>query len=57
MKKEYITPEILLRRVILESFIADSIPTGTGSGSWGGGDARDNSNWDDEEENGNIWED
>ena len=26
MKKEYITPEVLLRTVILEGFIADSVP-------------------------------
>jgi len=26
MKKEYITPEVLLRTVVLEGFIADSVP-------------------------------
>lgn len=53
MKKEYITPEVLLRKVLLENMIAFS--TGTG-GSMEGADARDNSNWEDEEEESNIWE-
>lgn len=26
MKKEYITPEVLLRTVVLEGFMADSVP-------------------------------
>lgn len=59
MKKEYIIPEMLIRRVILESMIAQSetsAPIG-GSGDWDGATARDNSNWDDEDESDNIWED
>lgn len=39
MKKEYITPEMLIRRVILEGFIADSENLDnnpyTGSDDWG----------------------
>lgn len=58
MKKEYITPELLLRKVVLEDLIANSIPMpGGGSGSWEGGDARENNDWEDEEESDNIWED
>lgn len=56
MKKEYITPEVLIRRVILESMIADSLPIGGGLGP-GAADARENSDWSDDEEYDNIWED
>ena len=55
MKKIYVTPEVILKKVYTEGMM-QPLSTGTG-GSWEGGDARDNSNWEDEEESDNIWED
>ena len=54
MKKEYIMPEVIVRNIIMEQMIA--LSTGTG-GSMEGADARENNDWEDEEESDNIWED
>ena len=61
MKKEYITPEMLIRRVILESFIADSeildnnpYPSGDDWGEDQGAKGNGES-WHDKGDN--IWED
>lgn len=55
MKKEYIMPEVIVRNIILEHMIA--LSTGTG-GSMEGADARENNDWDDEEnDDGDIWSD
>lgn len=56
MKKEYITPEVLLRTVILEGFIADSLPLVDNP------DPDDPPTWDDVESRDNdksfdVWED
>lgn len=57
MKKEYIAPEVLLRKVVLEEFIADSLPTG-GGGNWDDMDAKDGGDVDSWVDKGNdIWED
>ena len=53
MKKEYKTPELIIRRVILESMIALSTdPTPSNPID---ADARENDDWDDNSDN--IWED
>jgi hypothetical protein len=54
MKKEYITPEVLLRTVFLEGFIADSVPLED--------NPIDDPDWDDQESRENnksfdVWED
>ncbi len=54
IKKNYITPNVILRKVLLEDMITTSID-GEEVG-FGDANARGNDDWDDEEE-GNIWED
>lgn len=56
MKKEYITPAMILRRVCVER-IMDGGSIGGDEGTFGGADARENDDWADDEESGNIWED
>ena len=54
MKKIYETPEVILKKVYTEGIMQLSYGTG---GNWEGGDARENNDWEDEEESDNIWED
>ena len=58
MKKEYITPEMILRRVILEGFIAESVLIGEGTTPEGDeytmGDAESKSG---NYNSFNVWED
>ncbi len=55
MKKIYLAPEIILRQITLEGMIAQNVsqnpinPIDI--------EARENDNWGDDEESGNIWED
>jgi len=54
MKKEYITPEVLLRTVVLEGFMADSVPLVDNPDpdpEWGEQEARD------EDGAFDLWED
>ena len=56
MKKEYITPEILLRKIVLESFIADSMPLDDTPGDWNKQEAKEgNDLWSDKSKD--VWED
>ena len=59
MKKEYIAPEMLIRRVILEGFIADSNPLDNNPypGDWeeDQGAKGNGESWHDKGDN--IWED
>lgn len=55
MKKIYVTPEVTFKKVYTEGMM-QTMSMG-GGGSWEGGDARENNEWEDEEESDNIWED
>lgn len=55
MKKIYITPEMIIRQVLSENLMQVGISDG--SVGFGDAEARENDDWSDDEESGNIWED
>ena len=55
MKKIYITPEMIIRQVISENLMQVGISDG--EVGFGDAEARENDDWADDEESGNIWED
>lgn len=56
MKKVYITPAMILRKVCVERLM-DGGSIGGDEGSFEIADARENDDWADDEEPHNIWED
>ena len=58
MKKEYIAPEVLLRRVVLKGFIADSLHIGDDD-TWVNMEAKSGGDDDDTwvDKGNDIWED
>lgn len=54
MKKKYITPEMIIRQILTENIMQYTI---SGEGTFSGADARENDDWTEDEESGNIWED
>lgn len=57
MKKEYIMPEMIIRQVILEGFIAESYAIGDEEGSFEHGDARETDDWNWDKQDGDVWSD
>lgn len=57
MKKDYITPEMIIRKVLIENILQTLSMDNNSEGSFDGAHARGNDNWSDDEENDDIWED
>ena len=57
MKKEYIVPEMSIRKVQIEGIMDTLSMDNDEEGSFEGAHARKNSDWSDDEEYDNIWED
>lgn len=56
MKKEYLTPEMIVRKVFVENIMQVISIVGE-EGSFEGANARGNDDWDDDDDYDNVWSD